>query len=293
MNTESIRVFCDVIETQSFGQTAEKNYISQSAVSQQVAGLEKFFQCVLIDRRKRPFKLTEEGKIFYTAAQEMLAREEKLISDLNTVRNRNRNIINIGAVLCIGMHILQDYVKKFMAIYPEVHLHIRFLKSHQIYEDVMAGVIDMGIVAVPSRESHLHVFPFRSDQLMLVCHPEHPLAEKALISPADIEDYDCIGLETQAPTRHLIDELMQKNGVGLDYLMEFDNIETIKRAVEINSGISILPDSTIRTELANKTLRAVSFASHQFFRENGIVLRKDKQLTKPARYLLDILSKNA
>jgi DNA-binding transcriptional LysR family regulator len=124
MHIETLRIFCDLADLQSFSKTAEKHFLSQSAVSQQLAQLELAHKCQLINRKKRPIELTRSGQMLYETAKDMLDRYEQLKSELSTLKSSGGNRINVAAIYSIGMHSLPDYVKKFMVSYPKVNVHI-------------------------------------------------------------------------------------------------------------------------------------------------------------------------
>jgi len=151
MHIETLKVFCDLADLRSFSKTAEKHLLSQSAVSQQLAQLEVAYKCQLVNRKKRPIELTGEGQLLYQASKDILERYEQLRSELNTLKSSAGTRINVAAIFSIGMHTLPDYVKKFMVGYPNVNVHVEYFGAGRIYEMVMAGDIDIGLVAVPKK----------------------------------------------------------------------------------------------------------------------------------------------
>ena len=291
MYLETLKIFCDLSELLSFSKTAEKNVLSQSAVSQQLAQLELSHKCQLINREKRPIELTREGQLFYRAAREILERYEQLKNELNMMHSAVGSRMNVAAIFSIGMHTLPEYVKKFMINYPKVNVHIEYFSPEKIYELVLSGDADIGLVAVPKRDKRLEVYDFEDEPLVLVCSPRHILAGEKRIDIHKVLFERFIAFEKGVPTRIWIDSLLQKYNIAAHPIMEFDNIETIKRAVEINSGISILPRTAIEQELAGGTLAAVEFSNEKFFRPTGIIVRKNKILSQAGRYFIELLRK--
>lgn len=290
MNIETVKLFGDIVELQNFSRAAEKHGISQSAVSQQLAQLELTHKCQFINRKKRPLTLTPAGELFYRACKDILDRYNRLNSELATLGKLTARI-NIAAIFSIGMHSLQPYVKKFMARYPRVNLNIEYAGASEIYDGVLRGDIDIGIIAVPKKDRNIDVYPLENESLVLVCSPENPLANKAVTDIHELQGVEFIAFEKDVPTRTLIDNILREHNVTIRTVMEFDNIETIKRAVEIGAGISILPETTIGAELANGTLRAIHFSNENFFRPTGLIVRKNKTLTQAGRYLIELLRK--
>ena len=291
MNVETLKVFCDLAESRSFSKTADKNFLSQSAVSQQLAQLELIHKCQLVNRKKRPIELTKAGHLFYKAAKNILERYEQLKSELNTLKSSASSRINVAAIYSIGMHALPNYVKKFMVQYPQVNVHIEYLSADRIYKLVLAGDIDIGLVAVPKRDKKLEVYDFEDELLVLACNPKHYLAGESQIDIHKVQFERFISFEAEVPTRVWIDSILQRYNIIVHPVMEFDNIETIKRAVEINSGVSILPQTAIVQEVASGTIKAIDFSNEDFVRPTGIIVRKNRILGQPSRYFIELLRK--
>jgi len=293
MHIETLKIFCDLAELQSFSKTAEKHLLSQSAISQQLAQLELVHKCQLIDRKKRPIELTKEGELLYKAAKDILDRYEQLKSELNTLKSSAASRINVAAIYSIGMHTLPDYVKKFMVNYPKVNVHIEYFSGRKIYELVLSGDIDIGLVAVPKRDKRLEVYDFEAEPLVLACSPKHPLAKDSQVDVHQLQFERFIAFEKGAPTQEWIDTILQRYNTVVRPVMEFDNVETIKRAVEINSGVSILPQTAILQEVAGGTIKAITFSNENFIRPTGIVIRRGKVFGRAGRYFIELLRKKA
>ncbi len=291
MRLETLKMFCDLADLRSFSKTAEKHLLSQSSVSQQLAQLELLHKCQLIDRNKRPIELTKAGQLVYTAVQDMLERYEQLRSDLNSLRAATGSRINVGAIFSIGMHTLPDYIKKLMVRHPNVNVHVEYFSASKIYELVLAGDIDIGLVAVPKMDKRLEVYEFEEEPLVLACSPKHPLAGTAQVDIHQIQFERFIAFDTSVPTRQWIDGILQRYSIAVHPAMEFDNIETIKRAVEINSGISILPQTAMLQEIAGGTIKAIAFTNENFVRPTGIIVRKNKVFGQAGRYFVELLRK--
>jgi len=290
MNIETLRIFCSLVELRNFSRTSERHGISQSAVSQQLAQIETAHKCQLVNRRKRPLELTQAGEVFYVGCRELLERYDRLSSEMAAL-SRSSARITVAAIFSVGMHTLQPYVKRFMARHPNVHLRIDYRTADNIYESVLRGEVDIGVVAVPRRMRYVDVYPFEDEPLVLVCHPHHPLASLEQVDIHRLDGLEFVAFEKGVPTRTHIDGIFAQYHVAVRVTQEFDNIETIKRAVEINAGVSILPETTIRAELANGTLRALNFANERFYRPTGIIVRKNKTMPQAARYLIELLQK--
>jgi DNA-binding transcriptional LysR family regulator len=291
MHIETLKIFCDLADLRSFSKTAEKHLLSQSAISQQLAQLELEYNCQMLDRKKRPLELTAAGQLFYQAAKDMLDRYEQLKTELNALKSSTGSRINVAAIFSIGMHTLPDYVKKFLVSYPNVNVHIEYMSNDKIYELVLTGDIDIGLVAVPKRDKRLDVYDFESEPLVLACSQRHPLSHESQIDIHRLQFERFIAFEKDTPTRTWIDGILDRYNIAVRPVMEFDNIETIKRAVEINSGVSILPQTAILQEVNSGTIKAIPFLNENFVRPTGIIVRKGKLLSQAGRYFIELLRK--
>ena len=215
MHIETLRVFCDLADSRSFSRTAEKHFVSQSAVSQQLAQLETTHKCELINRKKRPIELTKAGRLLYSAAKDMLERYDHFKNELNTLRTSSGSRINVGAIFSIGMHTLPDYVKKLMVSHPNVNVHIEYFSAARIYELVLAGQIDIGLVAVPKNDKRLDVYDFENEPLVVACSPKHPLAHEPQVDIHRLQFEKFIAFEKNVPTRHWIDGILERYNVAV------------------------------------------------------------------------------
>jgi LysR family transcriptional regulator, transcriptional activator of the cysJI operon len=289
MQIESLNIFCNLVETGSFSRAAEKNFISQSAVSQQIAQFEMEFKCQLLDRSKRPFELTEAGQLFYESCKDIVSRYQKFRNSLTSLTSQKAGTIKIGAIFSIGMHSLQRYIKEFMSKFPNIKVVVDFCPGIKIYEDILDGGIDIGLVAIPHNDKNIIVHDFIDEPLVLVCSPENELAWKKQIDIHSLAMQKFIAFGKDVPTRKLIDDILKRYGVVVNMVMEFDNTETIKRAVEINSGVSILPEPTIRLEVANKSLVSIDFLNEKIYRPTGIVVNKNRKFPESTKYMISLL----
>src|SRR5438045_1995227 len=278
MQIESLKVFCDLAGTESFTKAAQINHVTQSAVSQQISFLERQFKSLLIERSKKKFRLTREGQVLYEYSKQIIQAFEALHSRLQDIKDIISRTIRVATIYSIGLHDLPPYMKRFLKTYPTVHVHVEYRRANQVYDDVLGNVVDLGLVAFPSKDSKLEIVPLRRDNMVLVCHPQHPLARCKTAKLTAISGQKFIAFEPDIPTRKAFDKILKDHEVTVQTVMEFDNIETVKRAVEIDAGISIVPQGTIGQEVAKQTLAAVQFEDAQFFRQLATMYTQNQLL---------------
>ena len=241
MQIESFKVFCDLAETESFTKAAQINNVTQSAVSQQISSLERQFKSLLIERSKKKFRLTREGQVLYEYSKQIIQTYDSLQNRLQEIKDIISGTIRVATIYSIGLHDLPPYLKKFLKLFPTVNVHVEYRRANQVYEDVLGNVVDLGLVAYPTRDAKLEMVPLRKDTLVLICHPHHPLAKAKSVKLSQLAGEKFISFEPDIPTRKAIDKILKDHNVKVETVMEFDNIETVKRAVEIEAGISIVP----------------------------------------------------
>ena len=289
MQIESLKVFCDLAETESFTKSAQINGITQSAVSQQISSLERLFKSLLIERSKKRFRLTSEGQVLYDYSKQIIQTYESLHSRLQELKDIISGTIRVATIYSIGLHDLPLYVKKFMKSYPTVNVHVEYRRANQVYEDVLGNVVDVGLVAYPSKDAKLEIVPLRKDSLVLICHPHHPFAKHRNIKLKALAGQKFVGFEPDIPTRKALDKILREYGISVNNVMEFDNVETVKRAVEIDAGISIVPQGTITQEVSKQTLAAVTLEDGTFYRPLAAIYKKNKVLSPAMKQFLALL----
>ena len=289
MQIETFKVFCDLVETASFSRAASLNSITQSAVSQQIRALERRFDVSLIERGKKNFSVTQEGRALLQASKEILHTFENLGDRIRELQHVVAGELKIATIYSIGLHELPPFLKKFRALYPEVSVKIDYRRSTQVYTEVLEGDADLGLVAFPAKRSGLVVEDFWRDKLVLICHPDHPLAERKRVRLRDLQGEKFISFEPDLPTRKVIDRLLREQGVEVEHTMEFDNIETVKRAVEIENGISIVPQTSVENEARNKSLVAIEVESFDMWRPLGVVYRRHRAISPAQKQFVGML----
>jgi len=289
MQIESLKVFCDLAETESFTKAAQINNVTQSAVSQQISSLERQFKSLLIERSKKKFRLTREGQVLYEYSKQIIQTFDALHSRLQEIKDIISGTIRVATIYSIGLHDLPPYIKKFLKTFPTVNVHVEYRRSNQVYDDVLGNVVDLGLVAYPQRDPKLEIVPLRKDRLVLVTHPDHPLAKRSTVKLSDIAGHKFISFASDIPTRKAIDKILRDDLIEVQHVMEFDNIETVKRAVEIDAGIAIIPYGTILQEVSKNTLAALELEGGEFFRPLAAIFKKNRVLSPAMKQFLAIL----
>ena len=289
MQVESFRVFRDLVETRSFSRSASLNGITQSAVSQQLRSIEQRLRVPLLERTSKQFALTREGQLLYEASREIIGYYQRFQHQLEEMRNIISGTIRLVAVPSLGLHELPPYIKEFLRTFPQVKIQVDYRRSNEVYESIAAGEADVGFVAFPSPRKGLKVETFKKDTLHVICAPGHPLLKKGPVHLPDLPQYKIISLAPEMPTRQGLDKILAARGLRFSPMMEFDNVETLKQAVEINAGIAFLPQSAVASELAKGSLAILPHQGPEIIRPLGIVSRSSRMISPAVKRFLKAL----
>lgn len=289
MHIETLKVFCDIVETRSFSSAAARNFVTQSAVSQQIRMLEQRYGHRLLERTRGNVQVTPAGDILYQASKDIVQRWEDMDARLQAVTNVVAGTIRIATVHSIGLYELSGPLKRYLSDFPEVNLNLEYSRSSKIYDDALKGNIDLGIVAYATKRPGIVVIPYRQDRLVLVVPPGHALARQKRVAIRKLKDEPFVGFERDIPTRKETDRLLRKHDVDATYVMELDNIETIKRVVEIGRAIALLPEPAVASEVATGNLASVQISDETSLRPLGILHRQGKHFSPAMERFIEYL----
>jgi DNA-binding transcriptional LysR family regulator len=289
MQIETLKLFCDVVRLHSFSRGAAINNVLQSAASQAVQAVEESLGVSLIDRSVRPWKLTPEGRTFYEGCQEVL---EKYFALENVVKRRHQDtgsVVRVASIYSVGLGDMNQYVRRFMEEHPRAEVEIEYLHPDKVYERVTNDEVDFGIVSFPQHRKELQVIPWREEPMVVVCDPRHRFARRKSMSPSQLSEERFVAFDSNLGIRREVDRYLKKNGAEVNVVLEFDNIEAIKRAVEVGSGLSILPQPTLQREVKAGTLRAIPLSPRVFVRPLGIIHRRSKKFYPQTRGFIELI----
>src|SRR5947208_3785505 len=293
MNLDTLNLYCDVIRSGSFSLGAAAHRISQSAASQAVRQLEEELGAQLIDRTKRPFMVTPEGKKFYEACVILLDNFEKAKAEITSSRTLVIGAVRVAVIYAVGLHDMGIYCQQFTTRYPQAKIRLAYLHPHEVVEAVINDEADLGILSFPSPHRSLTIIPWHDEPMVFVCHRSHPLAKRKNVSFRDMEGENFVAVDRNLIIRKAVDKALRQRGENVNIAMEFDNIETIKHAITIQSGVSILPQPSVAREVETGTLSAIPTDMPELVRPIGIIHRRQKLLTPTAQSLLEFLQSQA
>jgi len=197
--------------------------------------------------------------------------------------------VRISAIYSVGTYVLQDYIKEFIRKHRDARIDIEYQKAGRIYDDILRNRADLGLMAFPARRKGIQILPMRTEEMLLVCHPSHPLARKSRLEMRHLQGQNFIAFDPEAPTRAALDRILRWHGIKVNVAMELDNIETIKSAVMTRGGVSILPEAAVRNEARIGKLAVRRFADAHITRPLCVLVKKDRRYNKAVELFLEHL----
>ena len=289
MRLSYLKLFCDVARCRSFSEAALLNDVSQSAVSQTMSQLEKELGVQLVDRSTRPLQLTREGQRYYEGCRNLLHQHDVLVASVRRLKTQGPATVQVVAIYSVGLRDMEQYLERFRALGEGNSAHIEYLHPNSVYDRVLEGTADLGLVSYPRKSRDLVSLPWREEEMCLACSPSHPLARRKSISVEELEGVKYIGLDRDLVIRRNIDRFLRRRRVSVDVVVEFDNIETIKKAIEDSVGVALLPDAVLRKEVKAGILVAIPLAGESLVRPLGIIYRRHHPLSRAALQFVQLL----
>jgi DNA-binding transcriptional LysR family regulator len=292
MHVKALKVFCDIVAYRSFSRAAGENGISQSGASQMVQQLEDRLGVKLIDRSKRPFVLTPEGDVYYDGCRKLVQSYYALEEEVRTFHDEVEGRVGVASIYSVGLSHMSRFIQEFLRRHPKANVRLQYQHPRRVYEMVENDQVDLGLVSYPRSSRNIKATPWREEPMVLVCAPSHPLAGRDTVSLEELNGQNVIGFDRDLEIRHEIDRALVARQVEVHVVMEFDNTETIKRAIEIDAGVSLLPKPTVDREVSAGTLSAVALSGEPLVRPIGIICRRGKELGKTAQRFMQLLQEH-
>jgi DNA-binding transcriptional LysR family regulator len=283
------KLFRDIVQSRSVSRGAALNQISQSAASQHLQELERRLDIPLLDRSVRPLEVTQAGKLYFELCRDVLRREEQFRAECALLKKEVDGSVRVISIYSIGLSEMTHLRAEFEKRFPDAELHVQYARPDRVYEAVLQDDADLGLVSYPEGGRDLTVIPWRDEVMAMAAAPSHPLAAKKSVSPKDLDGQNYIAFDGDLSIRRHIDRFLRDADVEVHIAMQFDNIQMIKEAVALGSGVSILPERTMHAEAEQGRLVSVPLAAPGLVRPVGIVHRRKKKLNRAAQSFLELL----
>lgn len=289
MNLRNTEIFCEIATQRSFSKAAAARDISQPAVSQALQQLEEQIGATLVDRSQRPIALTAAGQIYYERCQRWLEDYQEIEDAVHACVGRIVGRVRVASIYSVGLLQMSGYVNRFCELYPDVKVDLSYAQTDEVYNRILRDECDVGIVSFPRDGGDIGCIRWQDQEMVLAVSPEHELAPFNELKLGQLDQQDFVSFTADLTIGRHVERLLKTRQVCVNIVHRFDNVENVKRAVEIGLGAAILPLVTMRREIEFGTLRAISLVDVDFVRPLGIVHRRNKHLSAAAEKFVELL----
>jgi DNA-binding transcriptional LysR family regulator len=273
MDLQTLKVFLAVAQERSFSRAAAKVHRTQPAVSQAVRRLETDLGEELFDRSSKSGTLTDAGRVLQNYGQRLVRLSEEAESAMRELRDLRRGRVLIGANEA-AVHTLLPLVGRFRDRYPELVIDVRRVPARQIAVEVLQGSLDFGALTFQPPDPGLLQVTVGSDELVLLLHPSHPLARRRQVTMEEMAGEVVVAHNDPSPARERVLRLFEERHIPLRMMISLPSLDGIKRAVELELGVALLPRRCAITEIASGRLVAVPVAGISRRRQLTLVCRR-------------------
>lgn len=289
MNFDHLMLFKDIARTRSVTRGAELNGVTQSAASQHVQELERSLGAMLLDRSTRPLGLTQAGSLYYEFCRDAMRRKEEFDVALDRLKHRVEGTVRVVSIYSVGLSEMSRLEQEYRRRYPDAEVTVGYLRPEKVYEEIAADRADIGIISYPEGGKEVKVIPWRNEEMVVAADPNHALARKSVVEIRDLDGQDFVGFDEDLPISRVLKRFFREHNVKVHLAMHFDNIQMIKEAVALGSGISILPERNLRDEIAQGRLAGIPLEAPGLHRPLGVIHGRRKKFNRATRAFLELL----
>jgi DNA-binding transcriptional LysR family regulator len=258
LNLHLLRLFATVARTGSFSRAADILHISQPAISKSVRDFELQVGCRLLDRGPHGVKPTPEGEALIRHATALFAAERAAEEELRALRGLDQGTLRIGASTTIATYMIADYLGAFHRAHPAIELNLSSANTRAIADLMIAHEIEIALVEGPVEDRELVAEPWRTDVMVLIAAPGHPLARGGEpVAPEALVGESLVVREQGSGSRAVVDEALSARGIVPSRTLEVGGTEAIKQEVAAGLGLAIVSAATIRDQVALGKLEVI------------------------------------
>ncbi len=293
MTIEQLKLFRDISHHRSVSKGAQANEMSQSAASQNLQEIERTLGAQLLDRSRRPLELTDCGHLYYEFCRDVLRRRQEFDVALSQLKGQLQGAVKVAAIYSVGILDMSRLERELAHRMPEAELNVEYLRPEKVYEAVLAEQADLGIISYPESTRDVIALPWRQERMMVAAAPSHPLAPRRTIGVRDLAGIDFVAFDDDLRVGKEVDRYLRRHGVEVNVVMHFDNIQTMKEAVALGTGVSILPTKVLASDIEQGRLVAIPVKGCTLVRPLGVIQLRRKKPNRAAQAFLELLREEA
>jgi LysR family transcriptional regulator, transcriptional activator of the cysJI operon len=289
MNLNQLKLFYLAAKHGSLSAAAEALCITQPAITKGIQRLQDHYEIKLFNRFGKKMALTDAGEALFGIAESIFELENQAEESLRDFQQRKRGFIRILSSESFGSYYLPYIIDRFCMTYPKMRISVDLLPTELIVEKTAALASDIGFISYPVSHAKLLSREILEDSYQIIVSPGHPLAEKPLIEPQDLQGHCLIVHEQGSAPRRSIEEYLQRHRIRVSMPLELSNNEAIKTAVEEGIGVAVVTRRVVSKELATGKLRAIPLSDPAMKRKFYLIYHKDKYISRPLQSLIDLV----
>jgi len=293
MEMNQLEFFRKVVEEGSFSKAAERVYRTQPAVSIAIRRLEEEIGAPLFERSQKTPALTDVGQLVYDYAKRILSLRDQALDGVAELKSLKRGRVRIGANESTSHYLLPQIILDYRKRYPQVKVEIFGHSSDHLSREVLDGKVDFALMAFDPVDSDLESFPVLKDELVLIMHPNHPLAKRAAVTVEELGKESFVAHNVKTGSRQRVLEVFAQHRTPLNITLELATIETIKRFVQLEIGLGFVPRMCVAEELERGSLASVPVQDLTYERTLWVTQRREMTFSHAAAAFLEVLREQA
>ena len=287
MEIRQLRYLMAIAEEANFTRAAEKVFVSQSALSQQIQVLEQEVGTVLLDRSKRGVRLTSAGEILFRHAERIMLELEQAQVAIQELEGLQRGELRVGVVQTVNDYLMPSLVSAFSEQYPDIRLSIDELPSDELEFGLERGLLQVGLGFIPPTNTLIDTNALFEEQLVFVTRDDHPLAKDKSLAVSMLDDLPMVMLSNTFCTRRLWEENARLAAAQPRIVMEMNTVSSILSVVEKTGLPTVLPKQTLNNK-RTQNLISLDLHSPTPLRQVGLLWYRDNYLCSISRAFIDI-----
>ncbi len=287
MDVNQLEVLVAVANEQSFSRAAQALHRTQPAVSQAIRRLEVELGEPLFDRSSKDGTLTAAGRVLFDFAEQILNLRQGAHRAIKELKDLHHGKLALSANEYTVMYLL-PVLAVFRARHPHLKVEVKRSLASRIASEVLGRGVEIGVVSFKPADEAIASIPVVTDELALIVAPSHPLAAKETVSVRELGAESFIAHNVASPYRERVVRTFEKYKTPLNISMEMPTLEAIKRLVEQEMGVALVPRLTAQVEIAHKQIVALTVREMRFERRLHLIYRKGATLSHAARAFLRV-----
>lgn len=288
MDTRQLAYFVQVAKDNSFTVAARNLHLSQPALSKMIKKLEEDLGVQLFDRSEHKMTLTDTGEKLFEEGQKLLLEMDSITEAIQDTKNLRTGNVSVGIPPVIGTSYFPPLIANFRQDYPGINLSIIENGAVTVYEMVEKGFVDLGLVILPELSDRIEYIPVTEDEVVLIVHNDHPLAEKEKVTFEDLKDESFALLNETFLLHHHVIKACREAGFEPNVYFKSSQWDFLTELVCLNQGVSILP-RPILARFNSKSIKQIPIDHPEMKWRIAIILKKNRYISFAAKKFIEYI----